>query len=75
MLCQHYENQGILVMVLLKLREADYHAPARAPALAAILDILRPEFHGPSLAFYSKITATVEAGYKPAAEMIMDLER
>ena len=74
-LCQHYGNQGIIAMVPLKVRETDFQVRARPPAMAAILDLLRPEFHGPILALYSDMITMVAAGQTPTPQMMADLDR
>jgi len=73
-LCQHYGNEGILAMVPFNIREVDLRFPARIPAMKAILDVIRPDFHGPRLELYSTVINMVEKGQIPDQDMVTDLD-
>ncbi|KAL9000915.1 MAG: hypothetical protein Q9188_005579, partial [Gyalolechia gomerana] len=74
LLVQHYHNSGILAMIPEEQTENSLRYQSRWPALLDILDLLRPDFHGPRLRFYSHIIDQIGHGLIPSRIALEQLE-
>ncbi|KAL8833934.1 MAG: hypothetical protein Q9170_004010 [Blastenia crenularia] len=73
-LSRHYKNSGILAIFPEKQTRVGLRYHTRWPALLDILDLLRPEFHGPQLQLYSQIINQMGQGEIPDQALLSELE-
>ncbi|KAL8729100.1 MAG: hypothetical protein Q9166_004930 [cf. Caloplaca sp. 2 TL-2023] len=73
-LVQRYDNAGILALIPEEQTEVSLRLQSRWPALLDILDLLRPDFHGPRLRVYSQIIDQMAHGQIPDKATLLQLD-
>ncbi|KAL8927256.1 MAG: hypothetical protein Q9208_002432 [Pyrenodesmia sp. 3 TL-2023] len=73
-LVQQYQNYGILAMIPEDQTEVVLRYQSRWPALIDILKLLRPDFNGPRLRFYSQVIDRMGRGEVPSQSTLSQLD-